>query len=601
MPDLVAQGPEPDQRWRRKLPVGEVVRLGRAGSLAASWDNAISRAHVELLWRNDHLEVRCLPEARNPIYHRGRMRDRFDLPIGGHFVIGKTTFTLTDERAEVTLDAPQPEIQESYSSQYLKRFRYRHAEQRIEALNRLPELIAGAASDAELFSRIVNVLFSGVAIAQAAAVVRCIDDADEVNSSCRVEVLHWDCRRAAGDRFAPSQRLIQAAVEQGESVLHVWRSSDDGRFTGSGDNQFTQRSEADWAFCTPLANAACPGWALYVEGRFTDDAAVAAGQPGPRDLREELKFAELVASTVGSLRENRMLEQRQAGLRQFFSPIVLEALAQGSPDEALAPREADVSVMFCDLRGFSRTSEQQAGDLMGLLNRVSKALGVTTRHIFDHGGVVGDFQGDAVMGFWGWPLPQQDKARRACQAALCIRAEFAAAGRRPGHPLAGFNIGVGIATGPAVAGKIGTVDQVKVTVFGPVANLASRMEGLTRFLRAGIIIDEATASYLREHVDADLMRLRQLAVVQPYGMASEHAIYELLPPASEDMALPDDVIQRYEQAWQAMAAGDWPEAWQLLHELPPEDEAKDYLLGLLAQHQRTAPEDWRGVIRLAKK
>ncbi|MEX0867481.1 MAG: adenylate/guanylate cyclase domain-containing protein [Pirellulales bacterium] len=592
MADLIAQGPEPDQRWRRPLPTDELVLLGRTASLATGWDAAISREHAQLLWRDGQLRVRCLKEARNPIYYRGRARDRFDLSPGGRFVIGKTTFTLTDERAEATLDAPPPEIQESYSSAYLKRFRYRHAEQRIEALNRLPELIASAASDAELFSRIVNVLFSGIAIAHSAAVVRCGGPPAETADKDHVDVLHWDRRRLSGDSFAPSQRLIQTAVEHRESVLHVWKANQ--------QSQFTQRDEADWAFCTPLTNAACAGWALYIEGRFAEQEAVATGS-GPVDLREELKFAELVATTVGSLRENRMLEQRQAGLRQFFSPIVLEALSRGSPDEALAPREAEVSVMFCDLRGFSRTSEEAADDLMGLLNRVSKALGVTTRHILDHGGVVGDFQGDAVMGFWGWPLPQHDKVLRACQAALCIRAEFAAAARRAGHPLAGFNIGVGIATGTAVAGKIGTVDQVKVTVFGPVANLASRMEGMTKFLRAGIIIDEATAELVREQVSAQLMRLRRLAVVQPYGMVSRHAIYELLPAASDEEAPSDESIAQYEAAWQSMAAGDWEAAHSQLHDVPATDEVKDFLTAIIAQHGRRPPSDWDGVIKLANK
>ena len=137
-------------------------------------------------------------------------------------------------------------------------------------------------------------------------------------------------------------------------------------------------------------------------------------------------------------------------------------------------------MLFCDLRGFSRHSERSAEDLLGLLNRVSQALGVTTHEIREQGGVLGDFHGDAAMGFWGWPLAQPDAAVRACLAALAIRAEFAATAQRPDDPLADFRVGIGIATGRAVAGKIGTVDQVKVTVFGPVVNLASRLEGMTK-------------------------------------------------------------------------------------------------------------------------
>ncbi len=89
---------------------------------------------------------------------------------------------------------------------------------------------------------------------------------------------------------------------------------------------------------------------------------------------------------------------------------------------------------------------------------------------------------------------------QACQAALAIRAEFEASSRIENHPLAKFRAGLGIATGRAVAGQIGTTDQVKVTVFGPVVNLASRLESMTKQLQAPILIDEATAERVRSEV-----------------------------------------------------------------------------------------------------
>ena len=129
--------------------------------------------------------------------------------------------------------------------------------------------------------------------------------------------------------------------------------------------------------------------------------------------------------------------------------------------------------MFCDLRGFSQRLENEAGDLIGLLERVSRALGVMTHHILENSGVTGDFQGDATLGFWGWPFPSPDAAVNACRAALGIRAAFAKAAATKNHPLADFEMGIGIAHGRAVAGKIGTAEQVKVTVFGPEHRSAS--------------------------------------------------------------------------------------------------------------------------------
>ena len=200
---------------------------------------------------------------------------------------------------------------------------------------------------------------------------------------------------------------------------------------------YTASDTFDWAFCTPVLGKACRGWGLYVAGRFNVERSGLTPSSDPTDLREDVKFTELVAAMLSSLRQMRLLEHRHATLSQFFSPVVLDTLADEDPEVVLSPRETEVSVLFCDLRGFSRESERQAGDLLGLLQRVSNALGVMTRHIREQGGVVGDFQGDAAMGFWGWPLPQDDAVPRTCRAALAMRAEFAghrlSGGHRRGH------------------------------------------------------------------------------------------------------------------------------------------------------------------------
>ena len=131
----------------------------------------------------------------------------------------------------------------------------------------------------------------------------------------------------------------------------------------------------------------------------------------PHDLEDDVKFAELVGTTIANLRQTLRLERRQSEMRHFFAPIVMNALAGRTTDEVLAPR-ADLSVMFCDLRGFTRRSEPST-DLLALLRSVSDALGTMTKYILETGGVIGDFHGDSAMGFWGWPLKQEDTAHRA--------------------------------------------------------------------------------------------------------------------------------------------------------------------------------------------
>lgn len=630
MPDLIAQGVEAQQRWRRTLPEGEEIVLGRlAGPWAVPWDQQVSRRHVTLRWNGRELEVARLPEAHNPVFFRGAEIGRCVLVPGEHFVIGQTTFTLTDQQVSVTSDAPAPVQQQSFSAQYLKGVQFRNPDHRIEVLSRLPDVISGAAGDRELFVRLVNMLLAGVPRADAAAVVAVEDEVrgageeeQETTSEGRREkgeggevasrpsplslppssatalpsaaaqrsplILHWDQRLAIAGDFRPSRTLILESIARGESVLHVWRGAGPAAAAS-----YTASDTFDWAFCTPVPGRACRGWGLYVAGRFNVERSGLTPSSDPTDLREDVKFTELVAAMLSSLREMRLLEHRQAALSQFFSPVVLETLAVEDPEVVLAPRETEVSVLFCDLRGFSRESERQAGDLLGLLQRVSRALGVMTRHIRQEGGVVGDFQGDAAMGFWGWPLRQPDAVLRTCRAALAVRAEFEAA--------EGFRAGIGIATGPAVAGKIGTVDQVKVTVFGPVVNLASRLEGMTKALRAPILLDEATARIVRQKVRREVARVRRLAIVRPYGFETPLEVSELLPPAAQNPELSDEHLACYEAALDAFLKRQWPTALELLHRIPAEDEVKDFLLVYIAQHNRRPPKDWDRVIPLASK
>lgn len=594
MAELIAQGTRPDERWRRPLPENQSIILGRdEGTWAVPWDNFISRRHVQLTWHDGHLEVNRLPSAHNPVFVQGKEAASFRLKPGEWFVIGETTFAVSESQVSTAPEAPQLINERTFSAQELQRIQFHDAPRRMDVLSRLPDVISGAADDDELFVRLVNMLLAGIPRADGTAVVA----VDPTDAGSEVQVLHWDRRLATGGDFHASQRLVLEAVRRRqETVLHVWGSTT----KDSSGLTFTQGGNVDWAFCTPVRGDSCKGWGIYVTGRFGGDAAPTLPSDNV-ELGEDLKFTELVAAILSSLRQVRLLQRRQLSLSQFFSPAVLRSLSDGDPEVVLRPRETDVTVLFCDLRGFSRESEKHGKDLLALLERVSKALGVMTQHILDQGGVVGDFHGDAAMGFWGWPIAQPDAARRAGLAALGIRTLFEAAARRKDHPLSGFRAGIGIATGNAVAGKIGSTDQVKVTVFGPVVNLASRLEGMTKILRAPIILDETTAEFIKKQIPPEWGRCRRLAVVKPYGLDTPLAITELLPPASEYPVLNSEHLAAYEEAVDAFLAGDWAKAYELLHRVPPQDDVKDFLIEFIIQHKRTPPPDWDGVIPMQSK
>ena len=588
MPDLIAQGPSSEDRWRRELPAstsGSDVLIGRSGAdWNVPWDSMISRAHVRLTpTGDDRVDVLCMTTARNGVFHRGKQVRRFTLVPGDHFVIGKTTFTLANRPGTSDLAKVNDVTEHAYDLAALRRRHFRDAGSRIEMLSRLPDLIASSGSDEELLVRVTSVLLQATPSAAAVAIVSVVGEPSVV------KILHYDNRIPETDGPQVSSRLVRSAVDKRESILQLWAA---GRSDGSA---FTASEDADWAFCVPLRSDACPGWALYVTGQLAADSEVDLGktlQAAPDDLQDDVKFAELVGTTIANLRQSRRLERRQAAMRHFFAPVVLEALANRETDEVLSPREADLSVMFCDLRGFSRRSEEDADQLLDLLAHVSDALGVMTRHILDTRGVIGDFHGDAAMGFWGWPLEQKDMAIRAAMAATKIRTH-------DGNGIAGvaaFRCGIGIATGRAVAGRIGTVDQVKVTAFGPVVNLASRLEGLTKVFGAEVIIDEATAKLIKDSKGP--YRTRRLARVRPAGLKNAVEVSELLEDG--ERSLTDEQIMHFEASLDAMIAGDWEHAHERLHELPAWDRPKDVLLATILQHNRVPPDNWDGVISFPK-
>ncbi len=625
---------------------------------AVPWDNSISRHHAILTTLSgDRLRVTRDPRARNPIFHRGKPRDQFVLVPGEHFVIGKTTFTLArrpgftaESQHAIALDvdpssrmrrertpgigtksiehataptheylaAPESgEVTEmAFAESALRQRNFYDSQARIELLARLPDLVAGSVSDEELFARVTDVLLRATPSASAVAIVRASEQAQDSNvtdvvdsvrteSSVSLEILHYDVRDSRSTSHDVSTKLVDATLQRRDSVLHLWENQPARTAAGphareASTADYTMNENVDWAFCVPLRSDACRGWVLYVTGsragvvpagRSTSDSRTLVDR-----LSDDVKFAEVVGSLISGIRQANQFQQRHAAMRRFFAPVVLDAIAGTDSESWLQPRECSLSVMFCDLRGFSLTSEKQGDQLLPLLEQVSAALGVMTKHILNTEGVIGDFHGDAAMGFWGWPLPLPHgtdpmiaASSAAAQAAAGIRRDYARGETE-------FRCGIGIASGRAVAGRIGTVDQVKVTAFGPVVNLASRLEGLTKVFGVEIIVDELTA----KHLSTAGFRLRTLGKVRAAGTRTPVEIYQLVVPVENQPQLSPAELEVSHIAFRAFGEGRWDEAYQQLHELPAWDRPKDVLLQRILEHHRVAPPDWDGVLSFAK-
>lgn len=579
MVELIARDTQSSRRWRRRLVDHQTIVLGRSTDrFPIRWDKHISSRHAEVTWTGKELKVAQRSEAVNPIYYQSNPRVSFVMQPGEHFVIGNTEFLLVPSEATLELP-PLPLMNEvTLQREQVRGTSFRSAAGRIDLLCDLVTRMTAASGPDELAYDALAAILRGVPHAAHVALIDCRTDSDPLERRIRLQ----ESRAGVSEPFRPSGRLVEKSIRTGMCVIHVWRAEADSNYTQLGIN--------DWAMTLPVDRVGDDQRVLYLTGTRP---RLSGAFSEVETLQDDIKYAELVASTYANLGRNMSLERRQAALHQFFSPNLLDLLQTDQLDKQLAPREAPLTVMFCDLRGFSRETERQA-DLLDGLEKVSRAMTVMTREILAHGGVVGDFHGDSAMGFWGWPLPDPAAATKAVQAAQAILRKFAGGAAATGQWREG--IGIGIATGTGVAGMIGSEDQVKVTAFGPPVNLAARLEGLTKRLQTSLLVDESTqlayASDGQDHLQAV-----RIAKVRPVGMDRATALYCLMP-ADRGLAAAD---QFYLQALQAFEQGDWSAAQLRIQAIPETDARRKFLQQAIDDYGGVCPANWDGVVSLLSK
>ena len=195
---------------------------------------------------------------------------------------------------------------------------------------------------------------------------------------------------------------------------------------------------------------------------------------------------ESLASQLSSAVENARLYRELDGLfRQYMSPKVATALLADPAQARLGGTVAEVTVLFADLRGFTPFSERNTpADVVALLNRY---FGLAVPCVLAEGGTVVQFVGDAIMALFNAPVPQPDHAIRAARAALAMQREIetVTAGEAD---LPRFRVGIN--TGPALVGNIGSTEMRNFTAIGDTVNLAARLEASAEVGR--VVIGEAT-------------------------------------------------------------------------------------------------------------
>ncbi len=226
------------------------------------------------------------------------------------------------------------------------------------------------------------------------------------------------------------------------------------------------------------------------------------------------------AALAEYLRERAERERPVQLFSRFVNPhVVQELIARGGLAREGESRE--VTVLFSDIRGFTSLAEGRAPrEVVGLLNRYfSRQVGV----IFRHDGSLDKFIGDAIMALWGAPLDDARHAEKAIACALEMSAALEAFRREAGELGAELDVGIGIHSGPAVVGLIGSEQRREYTAIGDTVNLASRIEGLTKGV-ARILVSEDTM-----RLAGDCYDFTDRGTFQVKGRAREVRLYEPRP------------------------------------------------------------------------
>lgn len=221
-------------------------------------------------------------------------------------------------------------------------------------------------------------------------------------------------------------------------------------------------------------------------------------------------------------------EREKKRIKSFFGTYVTQEVAEeiltNPAAQVMGGERREISILFSDIRGFTPMSEKLAPE--GVVTTLNEYFEEMANAVFEFGGSLNQFIGDAIMAVFGAPIPQPDHAQRAVQTALRMGAKLQVLRNRwqeQGRPV--FEIGVGINTGEAVVGNVGSQIRRQYTVIGDAVNVAQRLEALTKEVPYRVLITEATYQQVK-----DIVEVEKLEPVVVKGRQQPLQIYAVLGP-----------------------------------------------------------------------
>jgi adenylate cyclase len=256
------------------------------------------------------------------------------------------------------------------------------------------------------------------------------------------------------------------------------------------------------------AVSAAAGFSAFLWGRLWLDVT-----PVPAAL-----LLGYVATVVGNFIQEQREKRR---LSRFFSPAVVKEIVRHKDDVNLGSARQPMTVLFSDIRGFTSISEKMPPEEVVAFLR--EYLTVMTEAVFKHGGTVDKYIGDAIMALYNVPFDQPDHAERAVRTALEFQQRLRPLSSRFRAKYgADLRCGVGINTGEAVVGTIGSEQRLEYTAIGDTINLGSRLESITKDFKVSIVISESTHQEVGER-----FLTRYLGEVRVKGKEIPVKIYEV--------------------------------------------------------------------------
>lgn len=243
------------------------------------------------------------------------------------------------------------------------------------------------------------------------------------------------------------------------------------------------------------------------------------------------------------LTEEENVKYIRTTFSKFVSKDVVDELLKNPENLNLGGSKKDITIFFSDIRGFTTMSEKMGPE--ELVQFLNQYLSEMTEIIIEFKGTIDKYMGDAIMAFWGAPVPLEDHAYYACAASIAQMRRLAVLKEEwKSRDLPVMDIGIGLNSGPAVVGNMGSSHRMDYTCMGDTINLGSRLEGSNKEYGTNIIISEYTYEKVKDRIIA-----RELDLVKVKGKTKPVRIYELIDLVNEeDLKLLRRPLQAIEQS-----------------------------------------------------